>query len=669
MSTPYLEPPRSPQHNPHQRYKIIELIGQRVLQPTDQSRTYLAFDTDGAHAPQCVIRKWVVGGDDAARRSRLETLRDILDREITAMMHLGPHDQIAQFRDGFELDSALYQVRDYVPGRSIAQIPPDYSWTGIEILHLVQDALTVLAYLHQHGLTHGNLHPSNLIVRHSDGRVVLTDFRLTAQTEEPPSLVTSAMTGATSGSASMQPVLDVYALGAIALERLTGFPVQALPRAPDTGALQWPDSHETPGEQRALLSGPSADSEVEPAVAFVTESAANQPTDLQLKRHVFTVLARMVSANPQERFPSAVEALAALSDCLSYGDLTQGRSLKGVLETGGGAPSVGPDGAPDESSLANPDTPLFSSESSGGAYSTTAVSLTSALAIAPLSIAQWVRPMPVRAIGAAIIMTLTIASCGFFWLLHPEALDRLLNDGASRLAQAQTFYEKGDLDTAIALAQSIEPENPTYETAQVAIAQWQQAWKEADAIFTRIEVAMGDRQWEQVMQQSRGLPEQPFWQKKVQPLIDKAQAELNQQGQALLQQAFDAAVQRNFVAALASLGQISPHSAAYERVPPKMSEYAQKRDIRAHYFLQQAFDAAQTYEFGDAIEYLRAIPPDAPPYDLAQQKIAEYLEKEQIRANYLLQQAQGRAVVHDVVDEATHLSLNPGDRLQSIEHH
>ena len=203
------------------------------------------------------------------------------------------------------------------------------------------------------------------------------------------------------------------------------------------------------------------------------------------------------------------------------------------------------------------------------------------------------------------------------------------------------------MEAALRLVRAIPPDSDAYPEAQAAIAQWQPEWQQSEKMLVDLTAAADEQNWDRVLAIAATLPETPFWQRHGTPIIQSAQAEIDQRGRSLLQQAFDHAFRREFTAALDCLSRISPYASVYERVPQKIEEYTRNRDLRAQYFLHEAFRAAQEKNFDRALEHLNQIDRGASVYFLAQEKITEYVEKQQIRTDYLLTQATLRAKIDD----------------------
>src|SRR5919202_155320 len=223
----------------------------------------------------------------------------------------------------------------------------------------------------------------------------------------------------------------------------------------------------------------------------------------------------------------------------------------------------------------------------------------------------------------------------------------LFDRGSNTLVQAQKKYQAGNLQEAVALAKSISSDSPAYQDAQAAMQQWPKDWQNAQAQFEAVKKAFAQQQWLNVLEEAARMPNVAFWQQKIQPIVQQAQANLETEAYQLLQQAYNRASDKDFVGALNILEQIPQQTKAYAKVQPKIAEYTQKRRIKADYLLLQAYKRASDQDFTGALAFLNQIPKDTPAYAKAQLKITEYRKKQSLRANYLLQRAYNRASVKD----------------------
>ena len=158
-------------------------------------------------------------------------------REIHIAARL-THPHVLGVYDSGEADSRLYYVMPYVDGETLrARLVRDGALPMNEVMRLLGELADALAYAHGHGVVHRDLKPENVLL--SGGHAVVADFgiakALAAATEgDQGKLPTLTGTGIALGTpAYMAPEqavgdpgmthrVDLYALGVIAYEMLTG---------------------------------------------------------------------------------------------------------------------------------------------------------------------------------------------------------------------------------------------------------------------------------------------------------------------------------------------------------------------------------------------------------------------------------------------------------------
>ncbi|MGQ9838133.1 MAG: protein kinase domain-containing protein [Cyanobacteriota bacterium] len=265
------------------RYRLSQKLGSGSF-----GQTYLAQDS---HRPD---QPWVVVKHLRPRSGDPEVLRIarcLFQREVEILEQLGSHDRIPRLLGYFEEETGFYLVQEWIEGETLEQLLQSGSpWPEANVRTLLEDVLQTLAFVHQQGVIHRNLKPANLIRRQTDGHWVLIDFGAVKQVTLVPPAPTEPSQGCSDHAMGIgspgyipseqlggNPCLssDLYALGLIALQALSGIPPQKLFHDPLTGELRWHDF--------ASVSAPLS--------AF---------------------LDRMVCYDWRQRFPSAVEALEAL---------------------------------------------------------------------------------------------------------------------------------------------------------------------------------------------------------------------------------------------------------------------------------------------------------------------------------------------------------------------
>jgi serine/threonine protein kinase len=200
------------------------------------------------------------------------------------------------------------------------------------------------------------------------------------------------------------------------------------------------------------------------------------------------------------------------------------------------------------------------------------------------------------------------------------------------LFKATQEYQAGDLQEAIALVKSIPSHSNVYPEAQATIEAWQQQWQIATEHYLETEQAFNEGRWSDVLHAASRVPNIAYWQSKIGNLAEKAQTKIEAQTQYLLFKAYERAENRDFSVALEYLRQIPQESSAGAIVQQKLAEYTQKRQIRAEYFFYKAYTKASAGDFSTAIQFLRRIPKNTPVYAQAQIKLNEYTHKQRLLA-------------------------------------
>jgi serine/threonine protein kinase len=142
------------------------------------------------------------------------------------------HPQVLTAQRAGWWDGMPYLAREYVPQGSLEDKIAAKPWPVPAALSLVEQLATVVAYLHRQGIVHGNLKPANVLLA-ADGIPRLSDARFAGSTlQDFPSGDESAAAAIAyrapellGGQAEPRPHADIYGLGAILYELLTGRPV------------------------------------------------------------------------------------------------------------------------------------------------------------------------------------------------------------------------------------------------------------------------------------------------------------------------------------------------------------------------------------------------------------------------------------------------------------
>ena len=226
------------------RYRIIRLLGSGGF-----GETYIAEDNQRPGAPICVVKQLRIISDDP-KAHRLG--RRFFLREAETLENLGHHDQIPRLLAYFEANYSFYLVEEMVEGHllkeELAGRQPMPQLYGLDLL---RGLLPVIGFVHSQGVIHRDIKPSNRIRRRSDGKLVLIDFGAVKQipnTLSDPDIQQTATVGvgtegympSEQGAGLPQINSDLYAIGIIGVEALTGIPAYALKRDAE-GNVRWRD--------------------------------------------------------------------------------------------------------------------------------------------------------------------------------------------------------------------------------------------------------------------------------------------------------------------------------------------------------------------------------------------------------------------------------------------
>jgi tetratricopeptide (TPR) repeat protein/tRNA A-37 threonylcarbamoyl transferase component Bud32 len=150
--------------------------------------------------------------------------------EAEAVAHL-QHPHIVQIYEVGEHDNLPFFSLEYVDGGSLSQRINGKPQSAGDAARTVEQLARAMAYAHEHGIIHRDLKPANVLLT-AEGEPKITDFGLAKRLESDSSQTKSGtLMGTPNYMAPEQargevrevgPLADVYALGVILYEMLTG---------------------------------------------------------------------------------------------------------------------------------------------------------------------------------------------------------------------------------------------------------------------------------------------------------------------------------------------------------------------------------------------------------------------------------------------------------------
>nr|MDZ8072291.1 serine/threonine-protein kinase [Nostoc sp. DedQUE01] len=272
------------------RFEIIKQLGSG-----GSGDTYLAVDLDLPGRPHCVVKHFHPKDPNPTVGA---IAKKLFAREAEVLYQLGnDHDQIPRLFAHFDEGGDFYLVQEYVDGHPLTQeIIPGQRMSENAVLNLLKDILEVLVFVHEHNIIHRDIKPQNLMRRHSDGKIVLIDFgsiKKIGALGAGLTVVVGTPGYMPSEQAKGKPKLssDIYAVGMIGIQALTGLIPDQLQEDPNTGEVIW--RHHT-----------------------------------QVSDGFADILDRMVCDRHSQRYQSAPEALEALNCGLVRLESSQSGGLK-----------------------------------------------------------------------------------------------------------------------------------------------------------------------------------------------------------------------------------------------------------------------------------------------------------------------------------------------------
>ncbi len=200
-------------------YEILEVLG--------RGGVGVVYKAVQLRLNRAVALKMLLAGAFATRAERQRFAREA---EVVAKLR---HPNIVQVHDVGDHDGRPYFTMEFVEGGSLAEWiagTPRPARQAAELMATLADAIDAA---HRGGIVHRDLKPSNVLLT-DDGTPKIGDFGLARRLEVGPSLTQSgAAVGTPSYMAPEQaqgrsgeagPAADLYALGAVLYELLTGRP-------------------------------------------------------------------------------------------------------------------------------------------------------------------------------------------------------------------------------------------------------------------------------------------------------------------------------------------------------------------------------------------------------------------------------------------------------------
>jgi eukaryotic-like serine/threonine-protein kinase len=225
----------------HAHYDITKFLGLGRF-----GETYLAKSKELPGRPDCVLKRFCF--QPRQTQTPFSLIKKSFDEKVEVLYRLGQHDRIptvlAQLTDG----ENLYLIQEYIDGELLSQeLSLGKVWSQQQVIDLLQDTLSTLEFLHHQNFIHQDINPANWMRRWRDGKFVLLGC---SGAKDIASIWSQPVDGSPLeliGTKGYMPFeqeeenpqfnTDIYALGVIAIQALTG--TWPIAQHPDTYELAW----------------------------------------------------------------------------------------------------------------------------------------------------------------------------------------------------------------------------------------------------------------------------------------------------------------------------------------------------------------------------------------------------------------------------------------------
>lgn len=281
-----------------ERYQVVEVLSEGAF-----CQTYRVQDTYLPNHPTRVVKHFLPSDKYSIP---VEIRRRLFSREVEALKKLSNYDLVPHLLTDFEDNLEFYLVQEFIEGHPLGvELTPGHCWSESKVFELLYEILSILNFVHSHGLIHRDVKPNNIIRRKQDNRLILIDFGAVKpiwnqliRGQDKTAIFTpiEQYTTIAIGTPGYMPNeqqrgkprlnSDIYALGMIGIQALTGVHPTQLPEDSNTGEIIWEN------------------------LARVSSGLAS-------------VLNKMVRYHFQDRYKSAKEALEALLALSNFYTSTQ----------------------------------------------------------------------------------------------------------------------------------------------------------------------------------------------------------------------------------------------------------------------------------------------------------------------------------------------------------
>lgn len=480
-------------------YKITQALSSGGF-----GQTFLSEDTHIPGNPVCVVKQLKplnMSPQGLALAQRL------FEQEARILTQLGQEcDQIPNLLAYFTEDEEFYLAQEYIEGKTLdKELLPGAQWTESKVVELLQGVLPILTFIHSKGVIHRDIKPANLIRRQRDGKLVLIDFGAIKAVQEQvtaeidPTVATGTRIGTQGyapteqGRGKPRPNSDLYALGMVGIQALTGRSPSQLDEDSQTGEIVWEHLSSASSRLKAILS--------------------------QMTRYHF-----------KDRYQSASEALQAIQQLNQPAQTVAATDFIPTPIPTQAATEYTPIPVTKETEVIPPQPPqqipvrptpvpqpVTPSTSNGGNFAWL-FGVLAAFGVVSVG-------------GGILIASMQSKSSSSNPTTSPATTSPITQ---SALAKAKEAAATGNLGEAIELAKGATVTEA--EEARSLVSQWNQDWQNQQAAFQEVKEAYNAGNWQRVVEVAYDpsrLPRNPYWDGQVDSMAVESKRKLEAAKKAL----------------------------------------------------------------------------------------------------------------------------------------
>ncbi len=573
------------------RYQVI-----KVLATGGFGENYIAQDTKRPGNPICVVKHLKPTSTES---KVFDTAKRLFQSEAETLEKLGFHDQIPRLLAYFVENQNFYLVQEFIEGHPLTdELVPGERWNENQVIQLLISVLSILEFVHSQGVIHRDIKPDNIIRRYSDGKLVLVDFGAVKQlrasyglgalqgVDNPSATVAIGTPGympTEQGQGRPRHNSDIYSLGIIAIQALTGVAPMDLQEDPYTGELIWqnlvPISREL-GDVLSIMvryhfkeryqNATSALQAINSFAGDLVPQPHPQPRTQSSSPSQHSRFATVAVAPSHPRQQTQAVSPQQVPRGSNGPDFLQILILLGLV---GGAAFATPSLVKNINNFANSfsgvnpsvncmATVLANSNIRSEPSTNTRNNIiqkvskdTQFFVTGKRTKRGWVelkidagdsawahsrvitnKEEWVTCLRDQSIAIKTVDGSGLITTPEPEAEPIVQNEEIVKpvesakqdddaVEKAKEKYESGDLEGAIAILESLAPNHQGVKEGREMIKQWQKDWSKAEDFVKDINTAISEGKWDKVQDYQKNpdkLPDTKYWRKKVEPLFQQA---------------------------------------------------------------------------------------------------------------------------------------------------